>query len=60
MRHSILLQLWKHLSFSSGEVQHNDGQKAYTIDFVVEIIFLIWNMQFCSKRRVSPIGSSVG
>ena len=30
MQHSILLQLWKHLSFSSGEVQHNDSQKAYT------------------------------
>ena len=30
MQHSILLQLWKHLLFSSGEVQHNDNQKAYT------------------------------
>ena len=30
MQHSILLQLWKHLLFSSGEVQLNDSQKAYT------------------------------
>ena len=25
MQHSILLQLWKHLLFSAGEVQHNDS-----------------------------------
>ena len=25
MQHSISLQLWKHLLFSSGNVQHNDS-----------------------------------